>query len=366
MVEFITMAPTSGDGTSIASGNAGWTDAKGATERKPSIEYIQAIAKAAEKGGFNSLLLPTGTGCLDSVTVAANLISHTKTLKFLFAARPGVMSPTTFAKQFATIDNWSEGRAQVNIVTGGSPEELAGYGDFIPHDTRYRRTEEYIHLLKRLFSEDSVTHEGEFYKLENASVFPPLKQGRPQIYFGGASEAGKTAAAKYADVYMMWGETVENTRERIEEMKQLYREAGRSASYSVSFQVVLGKTEKEAWRNAETLIQHLSPEALAQKKADRQKGDSIGVNRLHDLMESGRKNNFVIGPNVWAGLTQVLSGNSIALVGTPDQVADRVAEFIGLGFDKVLLRGFPHLELITEIGQEVIPRVKQRLAVSSS
>ncbi|PAE94674.1 LLM class flavin-dependent oxidoreductase [Shouchella clausii] len=363
MVEFITMAPTSGDGTSISTGNAGWTTAKGTTQREPSFSYIKAIAEAAEAGGFTSLLLPTGAGCLDSVAVAANLINCTQSLKFLFAVRPGVMSPTTFAKQFATIDNWSEGRAQVNIVTGGSPKELAGYGDFLPHDDRYRRTEEYIHVLKRLFSEKEVSHAGEFYELKNATLFPALKQtGSPKIFFGGASETGKQVAANVADVYMMWGEPLEIARERINDMKARYARAGRQASYSISFQVVLGKTEAEAWANANALVQHLAPEALEQKQQDRAKGDSVGVNRLHDLMEASRKDNFVIGPNLWAGLTQVLSGNSIALVGTADQIADRVVEFVSLCFDKVLLRGFPHLEVITEIGADVIPRVNERLS----
>jgi alkanesulfonate monooxygenase len=92
------------------------------------------------------------------------------------------------------------------------------------------------------------------------------------------------------------------------------------------------------------------------------KGDSVGAKRLHQLMESSKENNFKIGPNLWAGLTQVLSGNSIALVGTPDQIAERIVEFVELGFDKVLLRGFPHLETIEQLGELVIPKVREKLA----
>lgn len=86
------------------------------------------------------------------------------------------------------------------------------------------------------------------------------------------------------------------------------------------------------------------------------------MSRLHQLMLESKDNNFVIAPNIWAGLTQVLSGNSIALVGTPQQVAERIVEFVDLGFDKVLLRGFPHLEVIEEIGEKVIPLVQEILA----
>ncbi|ALC80257.1 MULTISPECIES: LLM class flavin-dependent oxidoreductase [Bacillus] len=369
MVEFITMAPTSGDGTYVGTSNTnaqridGWTASDESAERPPTLEYIRAVAQAAEKGGFSTLLLPTGGSCLDSLSVAANLTAYTENLNFLFAVRPGSTQPAVFAKQFATVDYWSGGRARVNIVTGGQPKELASDGDFLDHTSRYKRTKEYIQVLKRLFTEDGFDHEGEFFTLKNASLFPkPVQKPRPEIYFGGASEIGKQVAAEDSDVYMMWGETLENSRERINEMKKLAKEKDRQLSYSISFQVILGETEEEAWNNANRLVSKLSPE-LASKKSEQTKkeGDSTGVKRLHQLMEQGKENNFIIGPNLWAGLTQVISGNSIALVGTPDQVADRLIEYVNLGFDKVLLRGFPHLETIEQIGELVIPRVHSRL-----
>ncbi|ALF08856.1 LLM class flavin-dependent oxidoreductase [Parageobacillus thermoglucosidasius] len=366
MVEFITMAPTSGDSTLVGLANNSsklnsWTGTDENAERPPTQEYIKAIAQAAEKGGFSTLLLPTGTGCLDSLAVAANLIAYTSKLKFLFAIRPGFIAPATFAKQFATVDYWSNGRALVNIVTGGSPVELASEGDYLDHDTRYKRTREYMQILKKLFTEESVDYEGEFFTLKGASLFPkPVKT--PLIYFGGASEIAKEVAAEEADVYMMWGETFENTKQRLEEMKQRAAKHNRTLSYSVSFQVILGNTEEEAWEKANKLISKVSASILAKKEEMIAKGDSIGAKRLHQLMESSKERNFKIGPNLWAGLTQVLSGNSIALVGTPEQIAERIVELVELGFDKVLLRGFPHLETIEQLGELVIPKVREKLA----
>ena len=174
MVEFITMAPTSGDGQYIGAEKKGRTGFLGyeGGERAPTYEYIKSIAQAAEEGGFSTLLLPTGEGCLDSLAVASNLISHTANLNFLFAVRPGSMSPSTFVKQFATVHYWSGGRARVNVVTGGSPIELASQGDFLDHGTRYRRTREYIQILKKYFNgNERFSHEGEFFKLENAALF---------------------------------------------------------------------------------------------------------------------------------------------------------------------------------------------------
>ncbi|WP_318503393.1 LLM class flavin-dependent oxidoreductase [Bacillus sp. T3] len=367
MVEFVTMAPTSGDGEfvgAIQGSNTknvnSWTGTDESAERQPTQEYIKEIALAAEKGGFSTLLLPIGAGCLDPIVVAANLIAYTDKLKILFAARPDLIAPTALAKQFSTLSYWSGDRVSVNVVTGGSPTELASDGDHLDHEARYRRTREYIQILKKLFAGETVYYEGEFYHLKGATLYPkPSKT--PKIFFGGASDIGKKVAADEADVYMLWGETLENTEKRIAEIKQLAAERNRELSYSISFQVVLDETEEKAWQKAERLLSKTPRELLEKKGEMTETGDSVGVKRLHQLMKSGKDHDFKIGPNLWAGLTQVLSGNSIALVGTPDQVADRIVEFVQLGFDKVLLRGFPHLETITEVGKLVIPRVHERL-----
>lgn len=366
MVEFITMAPTSGDGEYVGTVNAGekfdgWTGTSESASRLATPEYIQAIAKATEEGGFSTLLLPVGANCLDSLVLAANLIAHTDKLNILFAVRPGFVSPTVFAKQFATLDQWSNGRVHFNIVTGGSPAELGADGDFLDHDARYRRTKEFIQILNRLFSGETFDYNGEFYQLKNAKLLvKPTK--RPQVFFGGSSPIAKKVAAELADVYMLWGETLENTKIELDEIKKLVAEQQREVSYSISFQIVLGDTEEEAWNNANKLISRIDHAALEFKNGLNTNGEAVGVKRLHHLMEDSKENNFKIGPNLWAGLTQVLSGNSIALVGTPDQIADRIVEFVELGFDKVLLRGFPHLETAQHVAIYIIPRVKERLA----
>ena len=370
MVEFITMAPTSGDGEYLGKSGSdtdvhvdAWTGMSGQNQRPPTLEYIRAIAQAAEKGGFSTLLLPTGTACLDSLVVASNLIAHTEKLNFLFAVRPGSTQPAIFAKQFATVNYWSGGRARVNIVTGGNPKELVAEGDSFDHSLRYQRTREYIEVLKKMFSGNTFDHDGTFFTLKNASLFPDsVSHPSSEIYFGGSSDIGKEVASEVADVYMMWGETLENSRQLIEEMKQRAAAKNRDLSYSISFQVILGDTEEEAWDKANRLVQNISAEQAAEKSFQTKKvGEAQGVKRLHNLMEQAKENNFVLGPNLWAGLTQVITGNSIALVGTPDQVTDRLVEYIELGFDKVLLRGFPHLETIEQVGETIIPRVKARL-----
>ena len=362
-IHFLTMIPTSGDGPypgSAASRGGDWTNND---QREPSFEYISKIALASEAGGFDTLLLPVGTFCLDGWVGTSFIANQTSTLRFLVALRPGFVSPTVAARQAATFDYLSGGRLSINIVTGGSPQELARDGDFLEHDVRYRRTKEYIQLTKRYFSEEIIDHEGEFYKVKGASLFPKtVQKPYPPFFIAGESEAGKAVIAEEAQVYMTWGGPVPDLAEKIEDIRQRVTAKGRTAGYSISFQVILGDTEEEAWAKAEDMRQHLSSDAIDNQKTHFKTMDSVGQRRLANYVESSANDGFRLGPNLWAGLTQVLGGNSIALVGTPDQVADRIAEYYALGYNHVLLRGFPHLEVIEQLGRDVLPRIRDRVA----
>ncbi|MFS0876249.1 LLM class flavin-dependent oxidoreductase [Solibacillus isronensis] len=365
-VEFITMAPTSGDSEYVGNqtsnkGAQTWSGVGVDSDREPSVDYITKVAQAAEKAGFSTLLLPIGGSCVDSLVAASHLTAHTKTLNYLIAVRPGSTAPTQLAKQYSSVNYWTNNRVFVNVVTGGAPKELENDGDFLSHTDRYKRTREYIEILKRLFNGETFDYNGEFYTLKGANLPLPVKNA-PPIFFGGSSPIAKEVATDVADVYMLWGETLETTKEELETVVKLAKEKNRDLSYSVSFQVVLGETEEAAFENANKIISQVDPEVLEAKHANTVSNGAVGVSRLHQLMLESKDNNFVIAPNIWAGLTQVLSGNSIALVGTPQQVAERIVEFVDLGFDKVLLRGFPHLEVIEEIGEKVIPLVHEILA----
>lgn len=369
-LEFITMAPTSGDGAYVGVPStatqrvAGWT---GTSEREPTLDYLAAIARTAEAAGFGTLLMPVGSGCLDGWVTAAALAQHTERLRYMVAVRPGFVLPAVAARQATSFDYLTAGRLSINVVTGGSPAEQARDGDFLDHEARYRRTFEFVHVLKRLFTDEVVDHAGEYFRLASASLHPrPVQRPSPPFFIAGASPPGKRLAAEEADVYMMWGETLENTALRIAEVRALADAAGRRLRYSISFQVVLGESEAAAWQRAWDMLSRVDPVAAAAQALAYRTVDSAGQLRLARLMEDSRQSGYQLAPNLWAGLTQVLSGNSIALVGTPDQVADRIAEYVTQGFERVLLRGFPHLEMIEQIGREVLPRVRARVQETAS
>jgi alkanesulfonate monooxygenase len=362
-VHFLTMVPTSGDGPYPGSdGNPAGNWSSTGT-REPNLQYISQIARASEEGGFQTLLLPVGTFCLDGWVATSFIAGQTSTLRFLVALRPGFVSPTVAARQASTFDYLSGGRLSINIVTGGSPQEQARDGDFLEHDVRYRRTREYIRLTKRYFTEANVNHEGEFYRVEGANIFPrPVQNPHPPFFIAGESEPGKEVIADEAQVYMTWGGPVEDLRQKLEDVRSRVTARGRTIGYSISFQVILGDTEDEAWAKAAEMRSRMSENAINRQKEHFRTMDSVGQRRLQGYVESSANNDFRLGPNLWAGLTQVLGGNSISLVGTPDQVADRLVEYIGLGYNHVLLRGFPHLEVIQQLGRDVLPRVRAKLA----
>src|SRR3954447_5720446 len=365
-VEFVTMAPTSGDGKYPGSDNVPTGNWSASGERAPTLEYMTQIAQATEAGGFSTLLLPVGSGCLDGWAAASFLATQTTTLRFLVALRPGFVQPSVAARQATTFDYLSGGLLSINVVTGGSPAEQARDGDFLDHDTRYRRSKEYIALTKRLFTESNVDHEGEFYRLKGTTLAPrPVQQPYPPFFIAGESEAGKQMIAEEAQVYMTWGGPLDEMMRKLNDIRGRVEARGRTAGYSISFQVILGDNEEEAWAKADDMLKHMTEKSIDSQRQYFRGLDSVGQKRLAGYVEASAENNFRLGPHLWAGLTQVLSGNSIALVGTPDQVADSLLDYINLGYDYVLLRGFPHLEMITQIGREVIPRVRQQVAAQA-
>jgi alkanesulfonate monooxygenase len=362
-VEFITLVPTHGDGPYPGSEQGPTPHRAASGNRQPTVEYLAKVARAAEEGGFGTVLIGVGSSSQDGFVVSSFLARHTEKLRFLIALRPGFTAPAVLARQASTFDYLSGGRLALNIVTGISEQDTARDGDFLDHDSRYRRTLEFVRLVKRLFTETNITHEGEFYRLQGATLFPrPVQNPHPPFFIAGESEASRAVIAQEAQVYVTWGGPLLDLSRRISEVRRDIEAQGRKAGYSISFQVILGETEEAAWAKAEEMRQHMSAAVIERQKDYLRNTESVGQRRLGSYVEQSATDGFRIGPNLWAGLTQVLGGNSIALVGTPDQVADRIVEYVSLGYDHVLLRGFPHLETIEQLGREVLPRVKARLA----
>ena len=223
------------------------------------LDFIKAIASAQEYGGFDRVLLAVDSRAADSMILASYISAHTEQLGLLVAHRPGFQAPTFAARQFATLDQLSRGRASINVITGGDNGDLQRDGDFTDKDARYGRTEEYLQILKQTWTAiRPFDHQGPHYHIKNnLTLIKPLQKPHIPIYFSGASDAAVEVAARHADVYMMWGEPLENIRERIAKVRKAAARYGREnhIRFSVSLRPILGATEEAAWARADRILQ---------------------------------------------------------------------------------------------------------------
>ena len=214
MITFHWFLPTSGDSRDIIGGGHGATQGVVAHRREPTVAYLGQIASAAEQLGFVGALTPTGVLCEDAWLSTAMLCAATERLKFLVAFRPGYYSPTLAAQMGATFQRLSGGRLLVNVVTGGEQAEQRAYGDFLEKDARYARTGEFLEIVRDLWAGKRVDFEGVHLAVEGASLATP-PDPIPLVYFGGSSAAALTVAARHADVYLTWGEPLQQVAEKI-------------------------------------------------------------------------------------------------------------------------------------------------------
>ena len=348
--------PTAGDSRDVvASGDDGH-------RRPPTIDYLAQVARAAEQLGFEAVLTPTGTWCEDAWITTASLLRETTRLKFLVAFRPNTITPTLAAQQAATYQRISGGRLLMNVVTGGDPAEMARFGDRSSHDDRYGRTEEFIAIVRGAWEAGRTgtgfTYEGEHLSVEDASV-QQAPDPTPQIFFGGASAAAEKVAARQADVYLAWGEPPDMLAERLERMRKLAAEAGRELSFGIRLHVITRDRAQDAWAETERLLSTMTPEAIAAAQANYENTQSVGQRRMADL-HHGDSSKLVVAPNLWAGVGLVRGGAGTALVGSHDEVADRIGEYHELGFDHFILSGHPHLEEAYQAGEGLLPVLRDR------
>ena len=326
--------------------------------RAPTLEYLTQVAQACEQLGYEGLLTPCGTMCEDAWLATASLIPVTKRIKFLVAFRPGFLSPTLAAQMASTFQRMSGGRLLLNIVTGAEPRELNRFGDWLDKDARYERTGEFLEIVRRAWSSDPFDFEGDHYKVAQATTREapvPL----PEVYFGGASAAAEQIAARHVDVYLAWGEPPAMVSERLIRMRELAAAQNRMLRFGIRFHVIARATSSEAWGVADSMVASMDAEAIATAQADFATTQSVGQRRMAEL-HAGGTDALEVYPNVWAGIGLVRGGAGTALVGSYDEVAERIAEYHELGFDEFILSGYPHLEEAYWFGEGVIPRLRER------
>ncbi len=326
--------------------------------------YITAMARAHEEAGFERVLIGYFSAMPDGFLVASHVGSVTSRLGILLAHRPGFVAPTLAARKLATLDHFTDGRAAVHIITGGSDDEQRRDGDYLSHDDRYARTDEYLDVVKQTWSAPKpFDHAGRFYKVENSfAQIKPLNGPQLPVYFGGSSDAAIEVAGKHADVFALWGESLSQVKETLDKVRAVAARHGRAdrIKFSLSLRPVLAETESAAWERADAILQKTKENFANFPRLSTKPPENIGSKRLLEAAASGR----VVDKRLWTEIAAVTGaqGNSTGLVGTPEQVAEALLEYYNIGITTFLIRGFDPLRDAVDYGRELIPLMHREVA----
>jgi alkanesulfonate monooxygenase len=325
--------------------------------------WLREFAQAHERAGFDRVLVGYTSTSAEGFVVTGYAAAHTERLGYLIAHRPGFVAPTLAARTIATLDHVTNGRVAIHVITGGSDAEQTRDGDFLDHDTRYRRTDEYLTLVRRVWTAaEPFDHEGEFYRLAGAfSDVKPLRPGGVPLYFGGASGAATAVAAKHCDVYALWGEPLAAVKQRIADIQAQAAAFGRRPRISLSVRPIIAPTEAQAWERARRILARVMEAARPiVGEGPGIRPQAVGARRLIDFA----KESEIHDKRLWTPIAAAMggAGNTTALVGTPEQVAESLLDYYDIGCTTLLIRGFDPLNDALEYGRELIPLVRAEVA----
>jgi len=330
-----------------------------------SLDFSASIAQAVVEHGMTGALIGTGWGRGDTFTLATALTARTRAFRPLAAIRPGYWQPGPFACAAATLDQLGEGRLLVNIVSG--MDNMRAYGDFEEVEAdRYARTREFMQIVRRLWTEDDVTYDGSFFRVEHSTCRPrPFRVGGPPLWFGGASPAAERVAAAEADVQLMWGEPLELAAERIGRLRSLSADHERAAplEYGLRITVVVRETAEAAWQAAREKLGGWET-ALNRRVETNQTGKgSVGQARLQDLMDIGE----VLDRCLWTAPARFGTGAaSTWLVGSPADIIASLEAYAALGITKFILSDTPYRDEAIRVGELVVKPMQARAAAAAS
>jgi len=321
-----------------------------------SLEYNQRLALAAEKAGFEYALsqirFTAGYGAdnqHESVSFSQAILHATTKLKVLAAILPGPWNPAVVAKQIATIDHISRGRIAINVVSGWFKGEFVAIGEpWLEHDERYRRSKEFIEVLKGIWTQDHFTYKGDFYRFNDYTLSPkPVQKPHPEIFQGGSSRAARDNAASVSDWYFTNGNTVEGIKAQIDDIQAKAKANNHKVRIGVNAFVIARDTEEEAKAVLADIIKHAHVEAVHAFGAAVKEAGTASPERAGNWAKS-----------TFEDLVQYNDGFKTNLIGTPQQIAERIVALKAVGVDLVLT-GFLHfIEEVEYFGQKVLPLVR--------
>ena len=322
---------------------------------RSSWEHCSDIVHAVQDGGFDNVLLPSGYDLgIDTLAFASAIAPSITTMKLLAAIRCGEVWVPQLARQLATINQILNGRLSINIISSEMP------GETLDGPSRYARTLETMTALRTLLSGKRLDIDGEHLQLHvDAPRICRDSPSTPQFYFGGLSDEARDVAAAGADVYLMWPDTEDVIAETIADLQQRASTYGRTLKFGYRVHVVVRETEDEARSAAAHLISAVDAatgDAIRSRSLD---STSVGVRRQTELRESAGNDGFV-EPHLWTGIGKARSGCGAAIVGTPQQVIDKIHRYEAMGIEAFIFSGYPHKDEAERFAHLVLPHLNHR------
>lgn len=323
---------------------------------KSSWSHCSSLTASADRLGYDSILLPSGYQLgIDSVAFAGGVAPLTEQIRLLVAIRCGELCVPQLARQLATLDQMLDGRLAINIISSDIP------GETLASEPRYQRTRETMLALRDLLNGRSVDARGEFVNLKLAPPDARTVSGKaPLFYFGGLSEPARTVAAECADVFLMWPDTLPTVASLLQDMRSRASNCGRSLRFGYRVHVIVRETESKAIEASRRLLSRLDVDEGDRIRTQSLDSNSVGVRAQGLLRESADSDGFVEA-NLWTGIGRARSGCGAAIVGDPDQILQKLQQYMALGIDAFILSGYPHHEECDLFAQYVLPRLDHAL-----
>lgn len=320
---------------------------------RSSWAHCSEIVKVAESQGFRNILCPSsyqvGQDTLSFVAACAPITSQ---INLLAAVRCGEMQPIMLARTIATLDHMLEGRLTINIISSDFPgqKEDSAY--------RYQRSHEAVEILKQAWTQDEINYQGDIYQFSGLTTDPvkPYQSGGPLLYFGGYSPPALELCGRHCDVYLMWPEKLEALKDRMKAVNAVAESHGRTLDYGLRVHMIVRDTEAEAREYAEYIVSKLDDEKGAAIRDRALDSTSLGVSHQAKNRELAADDGFV-EPLLWTGVGRARSGCGAALVGTPEQILERLQCYQDMGIRAFILSGYPHLDEAEYVGSKILPHV---------
>ncbi len=321
----------------------------------PGIDEQVKFSKLAEKAGMESLLTDFSYGKPDSMLLACNIISHAQKMKYLVAIRSGIISPTYFVQQVNTFSALYQGRILLNIVAGHSPDENAYYGDFLAHDLRYDRTEEFLEICNSFwYKKEPVNFNGSFYSVKNGKIRTPFvsdERKGPYTFIAGSSVKAKNLAISQGDCWMRLPDLPDKVKLEGEEVRAAGKEVG------LRLAILSRDTHQEALDAGQRLIESVNPDYKEEAKENKfvSKSDSVMMRKMHKASKDEWLNNWL-----WTETIKTFGAAAMTMIGSHEEVSDAIIEYKKAGVTQFIFSGWPKQSEMVNFGANVLPLVRQK------